>query len=918
MIGSLIEATRQGHGSVLVIEGRAGIGKTRLANAAAEYAAAAGLRVASGRAEADNQAVVMMPLMAALFSGPRPLFDRGRLRGLPSAPEQRFWLIQELAALLEEAALAAPLLVILDDVHWADAGTLDALRLLTAQLADLPIVWLLTCRAESMSAPVTAVLAQLDTLGSRRLPLGPLDDFAVLKIIADTLGAEPDPGLRRLAASAGGNPFLLAELLSGLLSEGRILLDAGSAHLLGTGLPARLRQSMRARLAQRSPVARDAVSVAAALGRRFSHDHLCAMLGVPAAALLGPAEELLQAGLIVEDGDRFAFTHDLVREAVLAALPVTTLRALERRAVDIFLADGALPVEVARQLARSAEPGDRAAIALLARAAEALAPSDPPAAAELALTALDLADPDDPVRGPLTAQAATALLAAGRSAEGQALVRGALDTLPGARQQAELCLAIAEITAIPADIRERACRSALGLPGVPLLQRRRLQARLAYSLTHTGDVAQARAVLDAIDPVAEDDPATTWTLRVTMRSINLMEDQYADALDGSRQLRGTGEPGRPLHALHSDYVIIEVLSLLDDFDQALRLSGRCVASAQRDAQVWAIGTYERQRGRLLAAAGRLPDASAALERISAGVEPNQVTHTGDAAALAVLGRVALHTGHAELSAHCERTARDAIAALPAGPRKHVVLLLALQRMAAGEAGEARDLIGALDADSAPSPACFIDPADPVDLVRIAAACGDADLAASAIAVAERRAARNPGVASLAAIAAHARGLWSSDVAVLEEAVRDFGQSPRRLALASATEELGRLLVASGQTADGAARLGDALTHYADMGATWDATRVRARLRRLGIRRNLQSPRKAENWAGLTDSEIAVVRLVSDGRTNREIAAQLFLSPYTVNTHLRHVFTKLDIRSRTDLVRLYLSRSPGADVPGSPG
>lgn len=99
-----------------------------------------------------------------------------------------------------------------------------------------------------------------------------------------------------------------------------------------------------------------------------------------------------------------------------------------------------------------------------------------------------------------------------------------------------------------------------------------------------------------------------------------------------------------------------------------------------------------------------------------------------------------------------------------------------------------------------------------------------------------------------------------------------------------------------------------------MGANWDATRVRVRLRQLGIRRNLQQSRPTQGWAGLTDSELAVVRLVAAGQTNSQVAAQLYLSPNTISSHLHHVFTKLGIRSRVELVRAFVSHEDASSGP----
>ena len=907
-VADLIAAARRGQSSFLLVAGRAGFGKSRFLRAAVDLARAADFRVGIGGAEDGGQAVPMMTLLSVLFSGPEPLLERATLRELPSAPEQRFWLVQELAGLLEAAALGGPLLVCVDDLQWADPGTLAALRSLPGQLADLPILWIVAHRVESSAADMLATLEQFDALGSRRLTLGHLEKEAALLVAADMLGADPDPRLLQLVTSTDGNPFLLVELLSGLLGEGRVHVDGTTAHLSGTGLPARLRESMRARLDQRSAPARELACVAAVLGRRFTHDQLTAMLGGSTAALLRPIEELLRAGIIVEDDQQLAFGHDLVREAVLDATPVSSRRALQRRAVDVFLAEGALPVEVARQLAESAPPGDRPAISLLSRAAEALKMSDSTVAAELAVKALELAAPDDAMRGPLVAQAAVLLLAAGRSSEGQVLAQGALGDLLPPQQRAEVSLTIAEITSIPADIREQACRSVLELRGLPDVLRLRLQARLAYSLAHEGTPVEARQVLDTIgqENTEIEDQASWWTVQVTERSLELMDDRFGAALDGSARLRRTGHPGKPLHAIHADYVLAEALSLRDDFDDALQITGMFVAAAQRDDQIWVASTFERQRGRLWAAAGRLDDAAAALERVSAGLEPNQVANTGDAAALTALGRVALHTGNHHQSELCAQIAKQATDALPTEPRRHVAWLLAMQRMAEGHPDAARTVLtqGRESAMSA-MPTCFIDPADPPHLVRIALACGDRHLADEAARIAERRHERNPGVASLQAIAAHARGLRDGDVEEIARAVRYFGPSPRRLALASAVEDYGRLLVLEGRKAEGITELGEALKLYVAMGATWDATRLRARLRRLGVRRNLQPARPADGWAGLTDSEIGVVRLVAEGKTNREVAARLYLSPYTVNTHLRHVFTKLGIRSRVDLVRLFV-------------
>jgi hypothetical protein len=118
---------------------------------------------------------------------------------------------------------------------------------------------------------------------------------------------------------------------------------------------------MRERLGRLSDEASDAVTVAASLGRTFTFDELARTLGRPASDLLAPVGELLEANLLVERDEKLAFWHDITREAVRASVPVTARRALDRQAAGVLLEAGALPVEVAVQLAASAEPGDEVA-----------------------------------------------------------------------------------------------------------------------------------------------------------------------------------------------------------------------------------------------------------------------------------------------------------------------------------------------------------------------------------------------------------------------------------------------------------------------------------------------------------------------------------------------------------------------------
>ena len=177
-----------------------------------------------------------------------------------------------------------------------------------------------------------------------------------------------------------------------------------------------------------------------------------------------------------------------------------------------------------------------------------------------------------------------------------------------------------------------------------------------------------------------------------------------------------------------------------------------------------------------------------------------------------------------------------------------------------------------------------------------------------LALAEGRAALNSSVPTIAGAAAHTRGLLRSSTDELAVAVEAFERSPRPLPRASALEDLGCAVVEDGRRDDGVQHLSDALELYVGIGAAWDASRVRGRLRELGVRRRLVQPARPETgWESLTESELVVVRRVAQGMTNREVAQELFVSPHTVSMHLRHAFAKLGVKSRVELARLVVAQ-----------
>ena len=453
MITGFLERVRAGVGGVAIIEGAAGLGKTRLLTAARATARTLSFRTGLGAAEPGHSSVGLAVLMEALFGGAESLVERNALGSRDRSGEEPFWLLQDVQTLLERAALRQPLLVCLDDLQWADAGCGFALRMLTQWLASLPVAWLIAVRPNQGAPQIRRALAELDTAGAVRIHLTSLNASAVAQVAADVLGAPAGGDLLRTLADVRGNPFLVVDLLAGLREENLVCLVDGRVRLVEDRLPHRLEDSMRRRLSRTTPAGERVVTVAASLARQFTLNQVAAMARMPIADLVSPVREVIDAGIFTEEGGRLAFQHDLAREAVRSAVPEAVRRALDREAADVLLAGGAVPVEVAAQLAASAEPGDVTAVRALAGAAESLGMTDPGASADIASVALSLVPSRHPLRGPLVARRTVSLFAAGRSSEARAFADHVLRQSLPAEQEADVRLSLAAMFAISADDR---------------------------------------------------------------------------------------------------------------------------------------------------------------------------------------------------------------------------------------------------------------------------------------------------------------------------------------------------------------------------------------------------------------------------------------------------------------------------------
>jgi DNA-binding CsgD family transcriptional regulator len=923
LLGEHLDRLRSGSGAVLLIEGEAGMGKSRLIGEGARMAQRLSLPFGIGAAEPSESVAELAPLLRVLFDGSEPLLDRAGLSSLHAGPEQRYWWLQDLQSLLERAAMDRPLLIFLDDVQWVDSGTVAALRTLPSSLASLPIGWVLAMRADQGSGQLRSTVEYLVDEGAERLVLEPLSHAAVAQMARDVLQAEPDETLLQIAGEAGGNPFLLVELLEGLREEKLVRVDSGQATLIDYRLPDRVSTSMRERLARMPQAPRQVATVAGSLGRTFSISELAEMLALPAASLLGSVEQLIDAGIVQERGDQLSFRHDLVREAVRGASAPSTRRALDRQAADVMLARGALPVEVAIQLAASAAPGDEVAITTLLAAAEALATTDPGASADLSRRALELAPERHPLRGPLVVQAAMSLHAAGRIEEAKAFADNAMRAVLPAAEEAEVRLGIAGMWLISPDVRVHASREALKLKGLPEHLRLAHLAKLAYNLVAAGRTEEAHAtLLEAAAAGGRLDAVARFPLALSEGGLEYVGGNFPHALELFETILRDGlAEAHGLDELLTRVWRSMALFALDRDEDALDAIDGVIAESLERGFSWFLHVAEITRGQMLLQLGRLEDLAVVLEGRFDPHGPPVVTIM-DGTGVVALGRLALHTGDGRQTRQAGEMALAMLNESTPGVRRHAAWLLSLQAAADGDPQQAHQWLCAMGGQERTHVLSRIWPdlADEPQIVRIALAVGDRELAESAVADANRRAELCPGVASLAAIAAHATALLGGDTDKLHAAVALFEGSPRSLAIAAAWEDLGLAQLRQGSADSAIDALTEALVLFARAGATHDAARLRSSLRLLGIRRRVATAEKpVTGWAAMTKSELAVADLVANGLTNREIAERLFVSPHTVNTHLRHVFAKLQVHSRVDLTRLSterMSEDATSHVPGS--
>jgi DNA-binding CsgD family transcriptional regulator len=908
--------------SVLLVEGEAGIGKTRVLQAAQRLAADRGRTVLVGGADELERARPFGALLEAVrppeadadpgwvtltsLLGGDDSRDAGSIEPTLD-PGRQYRIVDAILDAIEARAASGAVALLLDDLQWADHGTLITVNSLTRRLGYLDVAVLATLRPTPRTPDLGRLLDALRGRGADHVVLGPLDEHAVAAVAQDLLEAPPGPRLRSALTGAAGNPLFVTELVQAFRADGALEVVAGQAELSDVALPDSLRSTILLRLASFGDDTVEALRRVSVLGSTFSLRDVASVLDTPVPEALRILREPMQAGVLAASEGRLGFRHDLIRSAVYDDM-LEDLRAALHREAGRRLADAGAPtLEVAEHLVLGARPGDREAVAYLHQAAHTAARHAPAIAVELLERALELVGMSIEMRMPILADLVPVLLWAGRPGDAEERAREALASGTAAALGGSVRIGLVRALAVQGRYQElivEADRSR-GAAGLSDDVGSQLAAEAANAALLLGDdpdaEARARSAVASGTPTGSEGAESGLLILSDLargrgefeRSLRYAEE----ALERSEARPGVRAGWRP------EIFVAMALRSLDRFDEADAAIQR---GRRTDEQLGRVSflpvySYELATGRYLA--GRWTEAE---DEAAAGLA---VADEAELVMLrswphSVLALVAVHRGDlggaaAQLAAAVDHGSRRGPHQSAASPR--LALAQGLLELASGDPpgalatlerawshherrghGAARWILGP-------------------DLARLAVLLGDRERASRVARGLEEAVATAPGPSHEGA-ALLCRGLADADPDVLIRSAQAYRRGPRVLDHARACEDAGAALARVGRHREATAMFDAALTTFDEVGADHDAARALATARELGIGRKRRGPRgrPAYGWGALTRSELEVVRLAADGLTNPEIGQRLYVSRRTVQTHLSNAFRKLEISSRVEL------------------
>lgn len=911
LLTSAVDAARLGTGRMVLVEGVAGAGKSHLLD---ELCRALDTSVTLARATvpiSELSTPFSSPLTALGLGlvdlgvesgGPRSMIEAG------AGEVAQAVVVDLLLQTVEDRCDTGPLIVVLDDVHAADLGTLVWLDRLADRVAVLPLAVILGARPPLEGTAFDRFHRAVGD-GDMLLRLEPLDDDAVAELVTSVLGSPPGPGLCSLLERADGLPLFLAAVLEGVVEDdlvrsGGVVDLADDPRTRGGKAPDAVAERVRSLPAELRP----ALLAAAVLAESITADQVRSVLGSPLVEVISALDIAERSGLLVAETTSYRFRHELYRQAVLDGVSPPVLAALHGAAAAACAATGEPPIVVARHLVAAGGSGAEMAQWLIG-AAETIVAYEPQNALTMADAALKALG--TPSRR-LAAVRGRALASVGRVGEAEALLRQMLHAAASPGEELglrrELALALFQ-QGRPAEAMIEMTRVVELAPD----EIARARARAEESFTHllTGQFERAGEIAaEEFDAGGRSGDLTTQVAAaMVLCLVRLYHGEMAAALGLADRLEYlTGLGATTDAAVYQPWFAAGMARVeADDHVGARRIAAlgqqRCIDAGYQ----WMVPGYDALASYCSLRAGELDDAvaeaTAALDwRISDRLGVAVWCHAFSA-------RAAVHQGRLEFAA-TQLAAADAL--IDQGRAQlgwdHVGLARAALAERHGDLDAAyAALADVWDLHLALGVRSAVQETGP-ELVRLETLLGRTDRTAAVLEVLDLAAAT---IGDATRLADRERALaWANrDLHRLELAIEHSRRSPRRLVTATTTAELASWLKERGARRESEAAARAAAELFTACGAVGDAQSVRPLLARSSRAADLT----ASAPPALSRTESKVVALLAEGLANAEIAGRLHVSRRTVESHVSSAYRKLGVSNRVELARIGLR----LDV-GSPG
>jgi ATP/maltotriose-dependent transcriptional regulator MalT len=958
LVERALAETESGDAVVLAVSGEPGIGKTSLLAELGRRAEKRNWLVLSGRASELERDLPYWIFVDALDEylrshDPGPLDrlheqSRAELRrifpslaGSESAPatvlHERYRVHRAVSDLLEQLAELTPLVLLLDDLHWADPASVDLITALLRRPAQGRILIGLAFRSTHAPARLAAALGHGEPAGQlTRIELGSLGEAEAGELLGPGV---PRPLARALFEASGGNPFYLEQLARAAASTPSLRSGAPVAALVEIdAVPPAVAAALGEELAALTPPARALLEGGSVIGDPFDLELAAAAADIGGDDALVALDELLQAGLIrrTEAPRRFRFRHPLLRRVVYHATASGWRNGAHERAARALAAHGAPAAVRARHVEQFAPLGDRAAVGLLREAADSAAQRAPASAARWYRAALRLLPADHSAadeRVLLLDRLAGVLAGTGEFAESHAVHLELLDWVPPEQIASRIrfvaaCASVEHLLGRHEQAHARLVAALEELPDRTSAEAAALLLELALDAFYARDYEQMYAWAGKALALAEE-LADAPLLGAATASLSLA-CALSDRVEEGQELRERA-------ATIVDVLTDEELALrldaaanlgnaetyLDRLEDAVRHLDRGLAVSRATGQGQLFPLLTQRKGFALTLLGRLAEARDVTEH---AVEAARLSGSAQSVAWALLNRAwaALIAGDLETALAAAQESVELGRQLDDSPvSTWSACALGSILLEAGEPSQCLETLvpaaGGPDLPLVPGvlrsmflervALAWLAAGEPGE-AQLAVARGDARAADLGLDFGFAMARRARAAVALAAGDAHAAAEAALEAASAAEAI------DARVAAARSRVLAGRALAVAGERQRGATELERAAAELDACGAVRYRDEAERELRKLGRRHHRRRGAQrgdGESLAALTRREREVAELVRERKTNREIAAALFLSEKTVETHLRHIFGKLGVSSRASVARALeaAQHDPGA-------